>query len=290
MARRKNPTRIEELSDAVRVESHGKGYALAPENPGFVVYAVADDGSLTLAGSGIDRTAAMKVVEESASGRNQARAMAHFKWIEDQAENAPADVRHLVDEAGFEIAHTGGGCLAWRKDLDNGEYLLVCTEDNTIDADPAAKEWLVGRHSDDGGMVEIDGATTLEDALRIAELLPAATDANGMPVEIRADDADGANAQAKGIADEIEATKARMGYDGMLRAKGLVVDGLTYEVGLVAPNGIYKGYAVIVHNDCDPDNPTQGSSGVEEFDDLEDAKDRWCEAIGEPSHSSSPAM
>lgn len=290
MTSRKTPTRIEDLIDAERVESHGKPYALAPKSPGFVVYAVAEDGSIRLAGSGIDRRAAMNVVEESASGRTQARALAHFKWIDEQAENAPADVKLLVEEAGYEIAHTGGGCLAWRKDLDNGEHLLICTEDNTIDADPAAKEWLVGRHTDDGGMIEIDGATTLEDALRIADLLPAATDANGMPLEIRAKDAEDAKAQVKVVADEIEATKARMGYDGMLKAKGVVVDGLTYEVGLVAPGDVYKGYAVIVHNDCDPDHPDQGSSGVEEFDDIEDAKERWCEAVGEPFYASSPSM
>lgn len=54
-------------------------------------------------------------------------------------------------EYGFEVYHTGGGCMALRKDLDNGDYFLLT--DDSGSAIPTAEEWataIYGRYTGGG--------------------------------------------------------------------------------------------------------------------------------------------
>lgn len=54
-------------------------------------------------------------------------------------------------EYGFEEYHTGGGCMALRKELPNGDYFLLTDADGV--AIPKAEEWataLYGRYSPSG--------------------------------------------------------------------------------------------------------------------------------------------
>lgn len=65
---------------------------------------------------------------------------------------------------------------------------------------------------------------------------------------------------------DFDATSARMGYDGMVRATTRMIDGLRYEFGIVdmsesnALGSEATPWAVVVHQDCDPDAPDQGAS------------------------------
>lgn len=52
---------------------------------------------------------------------------------------------------GFEVWNTGGGCMALRKDLPNGDYLLLTDEDGC--RIPEAAEWataILGRYTGGG--------------------------------------------------------------------------------------------------------------------------------------------
>lgn len=44
---------------------------------------------------------------------------------------AQTDDGKLFIQAGFTVHHTGGGCLAWRKELPSGDYILITDEDGT---------------------------------------------------------------------------------------------------------------------------------------------------------------
>lgn len=61
------------------------------------------------------------------------------------------------------------------------------------------------------------------------------------------------------------AVAERMGYPNLVAASEFSLDGLTIELGLLAPNpesGEHQ-WCVVIHSDCDPDEPSRGSSGME---------------------------
>ena len=56
-----------------------------------------------------------------------------------------------VEAYGFEVWHTGGGCMALRKDLPNGDYYLLTDADGS--AIPTQEEWataIYGRYTGGG--------------------------------------------------------------------------------------------------------------------------------------------
>lgn len=61
----------------------------------------------------------------------------------------PIPNAELMVAAGYTPYHTGGGCMAWRKDIDRG-YLLITTEDASIDGNAEDQIWMVGRYLEDG--------------------------------------------------------------------------------------------------------------------------------------------
>lgn len=83
---------------------------------------------------------------------------------------------------GYEVYHTGGGCLAWRRDIGEDEYVLITWYDS-VDGDPEAKEWLVGRYHEDGGWINLDQLFTLREAMEIARKLPPARRPDGSIIE-----------------------------------------------------------------------------------------------------------
>lgn len=97
-----------------------------------------------------------------------------------------AAVRPTVAEPlradGYEVYHTGGGCLAWRRDIGEDEYVLITWYDS-VDGDPEASEWLVGRYHEDGGWINLDQLFTLREAMEVARKLPSARRADGSTIE-----------------------------------------------------------------------------------------------------------
>jgi hypothetical protein len=54
--------------------------------------------------------------------------------------------------------------MAWQLELNEHEYLWI-TNDDELDGDPEAREWLVGRYHEDGGWVNVDACFTLREEL-----------------------------------------------------------------------------------------------------------------------------
>jgi hypothetical protein len=85
-----------------------------------------------------------------------------FTWLDDVCRKAKkSKPGKVLMAAGFTVYHTGGGCLAWRKDYPGKVYVLL-----TDDVDGAnlnldeSDDWLIGIYRDD----DVDGEPLIEDA------------------------------------------------------------------------------------------------------------------------------
>src|SRR5690606_629305 len=74
---------------------------------------------------------------------------AYARHMADAPAQATSKVREMVEAAGFQVWHTGGGCLAWGKVIDGSEYLLT-DDDGGITAEHDAELWSIGRYEEDG--------------------------------------------------------------------------------------------------------------------------------------------
>lgn len=84
-----------------------------------------------------------------------------------------AMIADLMMAAGYSAKMTGGGCRAWAKALPDESEIWICSDENDLYADPAAAEWLIGRHDLEGGSVVCDDSLTLLRAVGLAAKLPA---------------------------------------------------------------------------------------------------------------------
>jgi hypothetical protein len=79
----------------------------------------------------------------------------------------------------------------------------------------------------------------------------------------------------------------RMGYEGIVAATSVDSDGLLIEFALIAPedpNGVghYREWTIAIHQDCDPDEPSRGTSGLASYGpDRSEAERQYLEAIDE---------
>jgi hypothetical protein len=65
---------------------------------------------------------------------------------------------------GYEVSHTGGGCMAWRKPVGNGWFWTICDEGNGL-GDRPDEPYHAGLYHRDGSFIDAD------------ELLPSLDDA-----------------------------------------------------------------------------------------------------------------
>lgn len=79
------------------------------------------------------------------------------------------------------------------------------------------------------------------------------------------------------------AVAARMGLEEAVAATSLDASGTPIELALVAPSDAGESeWTVVIHFDCDPDNPDQGASGIEPCgSDSDAAEDYYLERIRE---------
>lgn len=82
------------------------------------------------------------------------------------------DVASTMQSKGYVPYPTGGGCMAWSLTIPEKFAIWICTGDNSLDGDPAAKDWLVGLYGPDGDWLNSHEAYTLDGALELAERLP----------------------------------------------------------------------------------------------------------------------
>jgi len=74
----------------------------------------------------------------------------------------------------FDFAHTGGGCTAWRREIDDTGCHILITDSGGTDAKLSTTEpdcWLIGAHGYDGGFSDVREARTVEQAIAIANEL-----------------------------------------------------------------------------------------------------------------------
>ncbi|MDE2101423.1 MAG: hypothetical protein KGL39_29520 [Patescibacteria group bacterium] len=79
----------------------------------------------------------------------------------------------LMNEAGFDVWSTGGGCEAWGKSLpDDQGSLMICTDDQGIDGDRDAAIWQIGRYDQEGSFTNVEQTFTLAQALDVIRFMP----------------------------------------------------------------------------------------------------------------------
>jgi hypothetical protein len=92
-------------------------------------------------------------VTDEMESRLRAHARRFWKWfdrMQEAGKTSPAG--RLLVRAGFSIAHTGGGCLAWERTAAAAYVWIVHGNETLGDEidDPEATEWAVGVYSMDG--------------------------------------------------------------------------------------------------------------------------------------------
>lgn len=152
----------------------GTEYALLPpdgDRGGHYLMRLEGDGAEVVGATaaGVDPS---RMLTRHLDGTAQAEADRFFAWLEErEAEVAPA-VSEPLRAAGYEVYHTGGGCLAWMRTLDEeGDSYLLITSNDDIAGDPESPEWSVGRYDGDS-WINLEECFTLAEAIRVAGLLP----------------------------------------------------------------------------------------------------------------------
>jgi hypothetical protein len=80
----------------------------------------------------------------------------------------------MMTAHGYTLEHTGGGCRAWHRPVEDG-YLMITDYQLGLTAAASSQEWSVGRYLDDGeqyGWIVTGEVYTLEGALAVADKLP----------------------------------------------------------------------------------------------------------------------
>lgn len=94
-----------------------------------------------------------------------------FEWFDAlDAEAAQTNDGKLFMGEGFVLHHTGGGCTAWRRDIDIGSSIFMTDSggtDHRLGAsyaiDPGRPDcWLVGIHHDDESSDSVEASTAAE--------------------------------------------------------------------------------------------------------------------------------
>jgi hypothetical protein len=76
-----------------------------------------------------------------------------FKWLDNVERTAKdTEVGKLATQAGYSIAHTGGGCLCWEIAFPNGHYVWICDEGNGL-GDKVDEPYFVGYYNEDADIL-----------------------------------------------------------------------------------------------------------------------------------------
>ena len=160
------------LCGNISITPQGKFGTVRKSGGGYAIYLLGADGKVSEYGGAIDLSSANEVIRRAADGSTQRSLDLLNRHIEHQVAQCSPSVREAATAAGFGVEHTGGGCLAWRREGQGGTYLLLTTLDADINGDPNAEQWIVGRYDDDGeGSVAVE-KLTLAQAVAAASRLP----------------------------------------------------------------------------------------------------------------------
>jgi hypothetical protein len=96
-----------------------------------------------------------------------------FEAFDRHVEAQPKDVRSFMEQAGFEVAHTGGGCLAYEKEFGDHHVLITADDGVTLpqSLDAAAG---VGAYGPDGEWLNADESLSAPELVAVCGTLMAA--------------------------------------------------------------------------------------------------------------------
>lgn len=81
----------------------------------------------------------------------------------------------------------------------------------------------------------------------------------------------------------------RMGHPDLLEASTLDLYGVTIDQGIAGPTSVFgDGFHVITQVDCDAQDPTAGTSSIETFATIEDAREALSQARADFARSPAP--
>lgn len=73
--------------------------------------------------------------------------MSFFDWFDRTVAAVSPEVAGIMARAGFTPYHTGGGCMAWKKDDGTCAYWLITADDCVLDAPTDSPEWMVAHYA-----------------------------------------------------------------------------------------------------------------------------------------------
>lgn len=79
--------------------------------------------------------------------------------------------------------------------------------------------------------------------------------------------------------NDFEALKQRLGYENVVKAEAFDNDGFPIEIGLIYEPTSATPWSVVEHFDCDPDEPTRGTSGRQDYATREEAEEHYAEFV-----------
>ena len=105
----------------------------------------------------------------------------------DRTMHVDTALMNRMKRAGYEVQHTGGGCLAWERLTQDGGYIWITDLSGSGLGewkDRNKPEWLLGRYGRDDDWINIEDALTLSKALQISDTMraPADGEQNMLPV------------------------------------------------------------------------------------------------------------
>jgi hypothetical protein len=107
-----------------------------------------------------------------------ARWQVWWKGVVDTANATPEG--QIFNASNFHVEHTGGGCTAWERPVDDTGWTILITDSeglgHSLEGDHCYRPgfadcWLIGAHDNDGEGTECEEADTAERAIEIANEL-----------------------------------------------------------------------------------------------------------------------
>lgn len=114
-------------------------------------------------------------VEARAPMPDASRFWAWFDAENIAAKASPIGQVFAAANPAWNVHHTGGGCMAWALETDDGQAdILICDDDSSL-GDERTESWLIGLHPRDDWRENFQtDCATLDDALAIVPAILAA--------------------------------------------------------------------------------------------------------------------
>lgn len=90
------------------------------------------------------------------------------EYLKKAEADIPEAIRNFMHMQGYTLCHTGGGCLAWGRKLNEHESIMISDLDANLSAGLEDEAWCVTRSDDRLGLSVTVAPFTITEALRVA--------------------------------------------------------------------------------------------------------------------------